>query len=309
MQNNQCSINQDNAIIYHHNGQNGFSVQKDDDNKQLTTTTTIMTTTSATTENNNIPTAPTTITTTTINSNTNNHQVIINNCGSGNIGNSNDTVYRGFIAVLKENFGFIETLDHDEEVFFHFSNFNGNPNWLELGQEVEYTLSPNGNTTTTGNCLPAENVRTLPKGSIQQPKVLDAIYNGIVARPLRCINPDQQDYSGLIEILNENKTAVISTHEFGITSLNNKRDLLQKGDLVTFKIDECGRAAEVTAIRQKNKATVDSIKGQFGFLNYEIEEGKKLFFHMSEVQGNTAALHQGDTVEFSVVTNQVSEKK
>lgn len=87
--------------------------------------------------------------------------------------------YRGFIAVIKENFGFIETLSHDEEVFFHFSNYVGNPNWLELGQEVEYTLSPNGNTSVSGNCLPAENVRTLPKGSIPQPAVLDATHNGI----------------------------------------------------------------------------------------------------------------------------------
>lgn len=215
-------------------------------------------------------------------------------------------LYRGFIAVIKENFGFIETLTHDEEVFFHFSNYVGNPNWLELGQEVEYTLSPNGNTSVSGNCLPAENVRTLPKGSIPQPGVLEGVHNGVVARPLRCINPDQQEYAGLIEILDETRSHVISQHEFGITSLVNKRDLLQKGDLVSFKIDETGRAADITAVRLKKRATVDSIKGQFGFLNYEIEDGKKLFFHMSEVQGNSVSLHPGDTVEFSVVTNQVN---
>ncbi|XP_023294423.2 cold shock domain-containing protein E1 [Lucilia cuprina] len=217
-------------------------------------------------------------------------------------------VYRGFIAVIKENFGFIETLSHDEEVFFHFSNYVGNPNWLELGQEVEYTLSPNGNTSVSGNCLPAENVRTLAKGSIPQPAVLEGVHNGVVARPLRCINPDQQEYAGLIEVLDETRSQVLSQHEFGITSLVNKRDLLQKGDLVSFKIDETGRAADITAVRQKKRATVDSIKGQFGFLNYEIEDGKKLFFHMSEVQGNAVSLHPGDTVEFSVVTNQRNGK-
>ncbi|XP_011181278.1 cold shock domain-containing protein E1 isoform X1 [Zeugodacus cucurbitae] len=222
--------------------------------------------------------------------------------------NEHGQTYRGFIAVIKENFGFIETLSHDEEVFFHFSNYVGNPNWLELGQEVEYTLSPNGNTSASGNCLPAENVRTLPKGSIPQPVILDGTHNGIVARPLRCINPDQQEYAGLIEVLDETKQSVLTQHEFGITSLVNKRDLLQKGDLVTFKIDEIGRAAEINAVRQKKRATVDSIKGQFGFLNYEIEDGKKLFFHMSEVQGNAVALHPGDTVEFSVVTNQRNGK-
>lgn len=219
--------------------------------------------------------------------------------------NEHGQTYRGFIAVIKENFGFIETLSHDEEVFFHFSNYVGNPNWLELGQEVEYTLSPNGNTSASGNCLPAENVRTLPKGSIPQPAILDGTHNGVVARPLRCINPDQQEYAGLIEVLDDTKQSVLTQHEFGITSLVNKRDLLQKGDLVTFKIDEIGRAAEIYAVRQKKRAAVDSIKGQFGFLNYEIEDGKKLFFHMSEVQGNAVALHPGDTVEFSVVTNQV----
>ena len=27
---------------------------------------------------------------------------------------------QGFIATLKDNFGFIETAEHDKEVFFHF---------------------------------------------------------------------------------------------------------------------------------------------------------------------------------------------
>lgn len=107
--------------------------------------------------------------------------------------------YQGFVAVLKENFGFIETIQHDEEVFFHFSNFMGNSNSLELGQEVEYTLSKR-NGSNSGNCLPAENVKILPRGSIPQPTVLDAAYNGVVTRPLRCINPDQDEYSGLIQV-------------------------------------------------------------------------------------------------------------
>lgn len=213
--------------------------------------------------------------------------------------------YQGFVAVLKENFGFIETIQHDEEVFFHFSNFIGNPSTLELGQEVEYTLSKR-NGSNSGNCLPAENVKILPRGSIPQPKALDSAYNGIVTRPLRCINPDQEEYSGLIQLINDVGEA-ISSHEFGITSLINKRDLLQKDDSVVFKVDEASRAVDVTAVRKKKRALVDSIKGQFGFLNFEVDEGKKLFFHMSEVHGNHNSLYPGDSVEFSVVTNQVSK--
>lgn len=159
------------------------------------------------------------------------------------------------------------------------------------------------------------------------PKVLDGTYNGVVVRPLRCINPDQEEYSGLIQLKDDNGEN-ISQHKFGITSLVNKRDLLQKDDTVVFKIDETSRAVEViafnlfvmlinlitiykflfiqvTAVRLKKRAVVDSIKGQFGFLDYEVEEGKKLFFHMSEVQGNSYNLYPGDTVEFSIVTNHV----
>jgi len=43
----------------------------------------------------------------------------------------------------------------------------GNTNHLELGQEVEYSLSPTRNPTINnggGNCIPAENVRLLPRG-------------------------------------------------------------------------------------------------------------------------------------------------
>lgn len=219
---------------------------------------------------------------------------------------SNGTTYQGFIAVLKETFGFIETVKHDEEVFFHFSNCIGNPNTFELGQEVEYTLAKR-NASSGGACLPGENVKILEKGTIPQPAVIDKIYNGIVTRPLRCTNPNQQQYSGLIDCLND-AGETVSTHELGITSLTNKRDLLQKDDYVVFKIDESGRAADVTAVRQKKRANVDSIKGQFGFLDYEVEEGKKLFFHMTEVHGNANNLYAGDSVEFSVVTNQRTGK-
>lgn len=154
-------------------------------------------------------------------------------------------VLQGYIAVLKENFGFIETMDHNEEIFFHYSNYHGNSANLELGQEVEYTLSARQvGATNAGNCQPAENVKLLAKGTIVQPKIFDSVYSGTVERPFRCINPDQEEYSGLVNLLNDNKD-VVSTHEFGITSLMNKKDLLQKGDDVSFKVDASGRAAEV----------------------------------------------------------------
>ncbi|XP_055613543.1 cold shock domain-containing protein E1 isoform X2 [Uranotaenia lowii] len=233
----------------------------------------------------------------------NNSAIMKSNYANGNV--KSGKIHHGFIAVLKENFGFIETLEHDQEVFFHFSNFIGSTSSLELGHEVEYSLSTRS-AVNAGNCIPAENVKIIPKGSIPQPKILPVAYNGVVLRPLRCINPDQLEYCGLVQVRSDTGES-LSTHEFGITSLNNKRDLLQKDDMVNFKVDEAGRAVEITSIRTKKQAKVDSVKGLFGFLDFEVEEGKKLFFHMSEVQGG-GSLYPGDSVEFSIVTNQRNGK-
>lgn len=46
---------------------------------------------------------------------------------------------------------------------------------------------------------------------------------------------------------------------------------------------------------------------QFGFLNYEVEEGKKLFFHMTEVH-DSVEVQPGDEVEFVIVQNQLNKK-
>lgn len=47
---------------------------------------------------------------------------------------------------------------------------------------------------------------------------------------------------------------------------------------------------------------------QFGFINYEAaEEGKKLFFHMTEVHDGVE-IQAGDEVEFVVVQNQRNKK-
>lgn len=123
----------------------------------------------------------------------------------------------------------------------------------------------------------------------------------------RSVNPDQNEYSGLIRVKSEELEVKPQDLEFGIMGLLNKRELLQVDDPVQLQVDSTGRAANIVAVRKKIRATVDAIKNQYGFLAYEVEEGKKLFFHMSEVKDNIN-LQIGDQVEFVVVTNQKSGK-
>jgi len=211
---------------------------------------------------------------------------------------------QGFIAALKDGFGFIETIAHDREVFFHFSNFEGEASSLELGVEVEYNLGTRG---SSGSCLSAENVRVLPKGTIELPLASGEILEGTVIRSLRSVNPDQTQYAGLVQVNTAEGEENGAEYEFGITGLANKRELLQAGDPVTFQVDTDNRATNILAVRKKRRATVDAVKGLFGFLTYEVDEGKKLFFHMSEVKDGIS-LQPGDQVEFVLVTNQRTGK-
>uniref|UniRef100_A0A6B0VF51 Cold shock domain-containing protein e1 n=1 Tax=Ixodes ricinus TaxID=34613 RepID=A0A6B0VF51_IXORI len=230
--------------------------------------------------------------------------------GKGRAGGRNGFRYthRGYIAALKESFGFIENEEHNQDVFFHFSVFEGNPTLLEPGQEVEYALSHKGPKRS------AECVRKLASGTLGgQDTVRPELLSGTVERPVRCFNPDQEQYAGVVRLATTDEGETAPTYEFGITSLADKHDLLQKGDVVQFQVAVTGagveRAVNISAVRARVQATVEAIKGQFGFLSHEAEEGKKLFFHMSEVKGGSSAhLQVGDRVEFVVVHHQRTKK-
>lgn len=191
---------------------------------------------------------------------------------------------------------------------FDYSNFEGDSNNLELGADVECSIgSGNNSRGTAGGCTAAESVRLLPKGTIPRADVSSDVLDGTVIRPLRSANPDQPEYAGLIKVNPSSEDEETPEYEFGIMGLSNKRELLQIGDPVQFQVDSDGNACNVAAVRKKRRATVDAVKGPFGFLAYEVDEGKKLFFHMSEVCDN-AKLQPGDQVEFVLVTNQRSGK-
>lgn len=219
----------------------------------------------------------------------------------------------GFIATIKENYGFIETADHEKEVFFHFSSFNGEAaSDLELGDEVEYTLARKSSKVS------AENIRKLSKGTIPPDDIVRerGTIQGRIIRPMRIVNTEQEEYSGLVQATDEDgKDIPEEQYTYGITSLADKRDFLQKDDVVRFQLARprgagqgaIPRAVNIGALRKFIRAKVDSVKGQYGFINYEAEEGKKLFFHMTEVH-DSAVIQPGDEVEFVLVQNQRNGK-
>ncbi|XP_067913105.1 cold shock domain-containing protein E1 isoform X3 [Heterodontus francisci] len=209
----------------------------------------------------------------------------------------------GYVAALKDNFGFIETSQHDQEIFFHYSEFSGDVDELDVGDVVEYSLSKG-----KGNKVSAEKVTKITTVNGPSDEVYPTVYTGKVVRPLRSVDPQQAEYQGLIEITEEG-TMKGEVYPFGIVSLANKTDCLQKGETIKFQLCTVALtgqklAYDATPLR---RGTVDCMKDQFGFINYEVGDGKKLFFRVNEVLDGVE-LQPGDEVEFSVILNQRTGK-
>uniref|UniRef100_A0A8C3AED3 Cold shock domain-containing protein E1 n=1 Tax=Cyclopterus lumpus TaxID=8103 RepID=A0A8C3AED3_CYCLU len=209
----------------------------------------------------------------------------------------------GFVATLKDNFGFIETANHDQEIFFHYSEMCGDLENLELGDTVEYTLSKG-----KGNKVSAEKVTKVAAVNGISEDVGATVMMGKVIRPLRSVDPSQTEYQGLIEVTEEG-WCQNKNYPFGIMGMSNKADCLQKGELVKFHVCTVAQTGQKMAcnVVPQRKALVECVKDQFGFITYEVGESKKLFFHVKEVQDGLE-LQTGDEVEFSVVLNQRTGK-
>ncbi|XP_015197724.1 cold shock domain-containing protein E1 isoform X2 [Lepisosteus oculatus] len=209
----------------------------------------------------------------------------------------------GYVATLKDNFGFIETANHDQEIFFHYSEMCGDLENLELGDTVEYTLSKG-----KGNKVSAEKVTKVTAVNGVGEDVSATVCLGKVVRPLRSVDPSQTEYQGLIEVTEEGSLKGQS-FPFGIVGMASKADCLQKGESVKFQLCTVAQTGQKMAcnIVPLRRAPVECVKDQFGFISYEVGDGKKLFFHVKEVQDGVE-LQAGDEVEFSVILNQRTGK-
>ncbi|XP_017266797.1 cold shock domain-containing protein E1 isoform X4 [Kryptolebias marmoratus] len=220
--------------------------------------------------------------------------------------NSNSKRLHGFVAALKDNFGFIETANHDQEVFFHYSEMCGDVDNLELGDTVEYTLSKGKGNKVSAEKVTKMAVDTRVNGAGED--VGATVMAGKVIRPIRSVDPSQTEYQGLIEVIEEGGGKG-PTYPFGIMGMTSKSDCLQKGEHVKFQVctvTQTGQKMACNVVPQR-RAPVECVKDQFGFITYEVGESKKLFFHVKEVQDGVE-LQAGDEVEFAVVFNQRTGK-
>ena len=80
--------------------------------------------------------------------------------------------------------------------------FEGDITKIKSGEAVEFILSDNKKNMLNDRGLSAACVRLVKSESIKMPEILPTIYKGVVRRALRHFNSDQNEYSGLVEVLN-----------------------------------------------------------------------------------------------------------
>ena len=96
---------------------------------------------------------------------------------------SDTKLLNGYLCALKDSYGFIESEDHATELFFHFSEYEGDTKHLELGDCVMYAETRKGE-----KCSAEKVCRVL--SHVTRDEMLPGIYDGVVTRPLRTVDPE-----------------------------------------------------------------------------------------------------------------------
>jgi cold shock CspA family protein len=316
-----------------------------------------------------------------------------------NLLNHSKTHY-GYIVTMKDHYGFIESENHEHEVFFHYSeivcdtNLNLEPKstpgrrnerinsdsdkndnlskvqkaGFNFGAEVQYIYADKDGK------LCAQQVQLLQKGVLTKHEYIDdQLYTGKISRPCKSVDPSQSHYFGEIEVTgyakeNEKQQYQEATPKYDIhyqekekspktngnkkierrhsiqvdkfpftivfstISLADPQAMIIQGDPVVFKVSthrltNQHRAVNITPVRTKQVARIESTKGEYGFISFKVDEKDhqasltkngasslpqntgNLFFHSSELVGCAMfELQVGDVVEFNVVHNKRTNK-
>lgn len=217
--------------------------------------------------------------------------------------------YRGVVCSMKESFGFIERADVVKEIFFHFSEAEGNIE-LRPGDDVEFIIQ-----TRNGKEV-ACNITRLAPGTVIFEDVGTTLFRGQVLKPLDR-NPARQPTTANPDPLPGRIRYRAPDHsevEVPFGDKDQKGDFtLRHGDWVQFYLatdrrDQLQRATSISLLddsfkvsgEKREQGVVGSLKEGFGFLRC-VERIQRIFFHFAEVLDTSREICVGDEVEFTVV--------
>uniref|UniRef100_A0A668V5F7 CSD domain-containing protein n=1 Tax=Oreochromis aureus TaxID=47969 RepID=A0A668V5F7_OREAU len=219
---------------------------------------------------------------------------------------------QGVVCATKEAFGFIERADVVKEIFFHYSEFKGDLEALQAGDDVEFTIKDrNGKEVAT-------DVRLLPQGTVIFEDISIEQFEGTVVKVIPKVPTKNQNdpLPGRVSVrmgFNDKELP------FGEKDTKTKVTLLE-GDHIQFNIstdrrDKLERATNIEILPDTFKFTkenremgvIAAIRDGFGFIKC-VDRDARMFFHFSEVL-EEGQLHISDEVEFTVVPDMLSAQR
>uniref|UniRef100_A0A8B9REK9 Cold shock domain-containing protein E1 n=1 Tax=Astyanax mexicanus TaxID=7994 RepID=A0A8B9REK9_ASTMX len=219
---------------------------------------------------------------------------------------------QGVVCATKEAFGFIERADVVKEIFFHYSEFKGDLEALQAGDDVEFTIKDrNGKEVAT-------DVRLLPQGTVIFEDISIEQFEGTVTKVIPKVPTKNQN-----DPLPGRICARINFTEkellFGEKDTKSKVTLLE-GDHVQFNIstdrrDKLERATNIDILpdtfhftkEAREMGVIAAMRDGFGFIKC-VDRDARMFFHFSEVL-EESPLHISDEVEFTVVPDMLSAQR
>uniref|UniRef100_A0A8C5A8X4 Cold shock domain-containing protein E1 n=1 Tax=Gadus morhua TaxID=8049 RepID=A0A8C5A8X4_GADMO len=218
---------------------------------------------------------------------------------------------QGVVCATKEAFGFIERADVVKEIFFHYSEFKGDLEDLQAGDDVEFTIKDrNGKEVAT-------DVRLLPQGTVIFEDISIEQFEGTVLKVIPKVPTKNQN-----DPLPGRISARIGFDKellFGEKDTKSKVTLLE-GDHVQFNIstdrrDKLERATNIDILSDtfgftkeaREMGVIAAMRDGFGFIKC-VDRDARMFFHFSEVL-EESQLHISDEVEFTVVPDMLSAQR
>ncbi|TKS77127.1 Cold shock domain-containing protein E1 N-ras upstream gene protein [Collichthys lucidus] len=228
---------------------------------------------------------------------------------------------QGVVCATKEAFGFIERADVVKEIFFHYSEFKGDLEALQAGDDVEFTIKDrNGKEVAT-------DVRLLPQGTVIFEDISIEQFEGTVVKVIPKV-PTKNQASRLLK---SSKTILCQVASVpGLVSLTRNcrsaekdtksKVTLLEGDHIQFNIstdrrDKLERATNIDILpdtfnftkETREMGVIAAIRDGFGFIKC-VDRDARMFFHFSEVL-EESQLHISDEVEFTVVPDMLSAQR
>jgi len=229
-----------------------------------------------------------------------------------------EKVEMGVVCSVKKNYGHITCAEQDEDLFFHFTDFEDS-NLLESlttgekdihpGMEVQFIIVPDSRTGKKK----AAHIHLLHAGTVKFEDVTEVRYQGTVSRECK---PGQTGYTGkrqpsdLGMIEYENTSKKPETVTFGCNDVKDTKVALWPGDGVAFNIATDKRTKTRSAVNvelvsptqlPREVGVVSSVKNSFGFIKCT-DRDEEVYFHFTELD-NTEGVAPGTELEFSVVKN------